>query len=344
MATVALCNYEYPPHCGGGGVFTRDLAAALRRRDHDVRVVADRRDGATATTARLLSWPVRSLPAATRAAAAADVLNAHFAVPTSVALPPVTAATATPLVVNLMGADVYDPTRYERVRPLLDATLAHWIGRAADALVVPSQDMARRVPDRLQPKTHVIPYFVDHSRFHRAPVDASPPLRLLTVARLVERKQLALGLDALSRTDDVTWTIAGSGPERDRLAEAAEARDVADRVTFAGYVPDDDLPALYRAHDAFLFPSKHEAFGIAAVEAMASGLPVIATDTGGHAEVARGPGEVARADAAGIAEAIGRVNTDLHERAHAARERVLERYTAAAVVPQYERLYAEVGA
>ena len=56
-------------------------------------------------------------------------------------------------------------------------------------------------------------------------------------------------------------------------------------VTFAGFVPREDMPAVYRKADIFVLPSAHEGMSIALLEAMASGLPVIVTDTGGTTEL-----------------------------------------------------------
>lgn len=347
MVAVTLANYEYPPACGGGGQFTADLARSLRDRDHDVAVVADTRDAPTASLAQLATYPLRSLPGALTAAREADVINGHFALPTSAALPAVQLATGTPLVVNLMGADVYDPTRYQRVRPLLDGLLRHWVGAAADALVVPSTDMAARVPDALRPKTHVIPYFVDQTRFRRGVVDTTPPLDLLTVCRLVKRKRLDRALKAVrvcrDRGQDVRLTIAGEGPEREALEEQVERHCLAEAVEFLGYVPDARLPAVYRNHDAFLLPSAHEAFGIAIVEALASGLPAVVSDTGGQTDIVTDAvGRCVDPTPKRLADAIGDVWDDLGSMHQAARERVLQHYTPNAVVERYERLYREV--
>lgn len=346
MVSVSLVNYERPPNCGGGGVFTADLADGLRTRGHDVDVVADKRESATTSTRDLVTFPVRSLPDARDTADSADIINGHFAVPSSLLLPVVARRTDTPLVVNLMGADVYDPTRYDRVRPLLDATLKHWVGRHADALVVPSEDMAGRVPAALQDRVRVIPYFVDTKRFTPAAPDPTDPIRLLTVARLVERKRLDRAIRALShladRDLDATLTIAGTGPEEPILKATAEEHGVASRVEFTGFVPEADLPGLYREHNIFVLPSAHEAFGIAAAEAMASGLPVVATDTGGHAEVAGEAGEVVAPRSEAVADGIATVWADLTDRSHAARERACARFSADAVIPQYEQIFREV--
>jgi mannosylfructose-phosphate synthase len=90
---------------------------------------------------------------------------------------------------------------------------------------------------------------------------------------------------------DLALVIGGGSAdpqERERrvlakLKDLAAARGVADRVTFAGYVTDEDLPYFYRRARAFVLPSKFEPFGMTALEAMACGTPVVATNAGGLA-------------------------------------------------------------
>ena len=76
------------------------------------------------------------------------------------------------------------------------------------------------------------------------------------------------------------------------LREQAAASGVADRVHFTGYVSDEDLAHLYAACQAFVFPSYLEGFGLPAVEAMACGAPVVASDRGSLPEVLAGAGEL----------------------------------------------------
>lgn len=108
------------------------------------------------------------------------------------------------------------------------------------------------------------------------------PLRLLTVARLVERKGHLKVIAALKQLPEVVYTIIGDGPMRSRLEEAVAAAHVSDRVTIKTEVTDDQLPDEYRSADIFVMPttkSAHdrEGFGIVYLEAQAFGLPVIAT-------------------------------------------------------------------
>jgi glycosyltransferase involved in cell wall biosynthesis len=119
---------------------------------------------------------------------------------------------------------------------------------------------------------------------------ANGPVRLLTVARLVARKGHEKVLRALSRVPRVAYTIVGDGPELDHLRNIAEDEGVIDRVQFLTEISDEELPALYVAHDIFVMPTtKHaydrEGFGIAYAEAGLFGLPCIATDISGVNEV-----------------------------------------------------------
>ena len=109
----------------------------------------------------------------------------------------------------------------------------------------------------------------------RKPLPLEP--MLLTVGRLAVQKDQATLLDALARLKDRRWrlTIVGDGPLRGDLERQAALLGLASRITFAGFV--DPLPH-YAAADLFLLPSRWEGFPAVALEALAAGLPVIATD------------------------------------------------------------------
>ncbi|UPV76435.1 glycosyltransferase family 4 protein (plasmid) [Halorussus limi] len=80
--------------------------------------------------------------------------------------------------------------------------------------------------------------------------------------------------------------VAGDGPLRGELERLAADLGIADSVTFLGYVPDDDLPGAYAAADCFVLPTRElEGFGLATLEALASGTPVVATPVGGTTEI-----------------------------------------------------------
>jgi glycosyltransferase involved in cell wall biosynthesis len=97
------------------------------------------------------------------------------------------------------------------------------------------------------------------------------------------------------------------------------ALDLTDRIHFAGYVPDDDLPALYCGADAFAFPSLYEGFGMPVLEALACGVPVVASDTTSLPEIVGDAGVlIDPLDEAAIGDALVRVLADASLRARLA--------------------------
>lgn len=101
----------------------------------------------------------------------------------------------------------------------------------------------------------------------------------LFVGQLVNRKRVDILLESLSkpRTKEVHFTIIGDGPEKPKLEKLAHRLRLSDRVTFTGYVNDKKLARYFWEASFFAFPSTAESFGIACFEAMACGLPVIAS-------------------------------------------------------------------
>jgi len=148
------------------------------------------------------------------------------------------------------------------------------------------------------------------------PADGTP--LLLSVRRLVPRMGLPDLLDAAAllgaRGVRCHVAIAGAGEQREALAARAEAAGLAGRCTFLGRVDDDRLPELYRAATAFVLPTRGlEGFGMATAEALASGLPVVATDVGANAETlagVQGSVLVPAADPAALAAALAPLLAD----------------------------------
>jgi glycosyltransferase involved in cell wall biosynthesis len=113
-------------------------------------------------------------------------------------------------------------------------------------------------------------------------------LNLLFVGRLLPWKGLHLGLKALaalnSQGKDVHLTIIGSGSDELRLKNMAKRLKIADSVSWIPWMPREDLIGFYASFDLFLFPSLHDSGGMAVLEAMSLGLPVLCLDLGGPGE------------------------------------------------------------
>lgn len=210
-------------------------------------------------------------------------------------------------------------------------------------------------------RLRIIPCGVDVSCFTPAgPVEARRPSlgRIVVVTRLVERKGVGNVISALAEVPDAELVIAG-GPERARLAEDPEgarlqalAREegVTDRVDFRGRVARDALPPLLRSADVVVCIPWYEPFGIVPLEAMACGIPVVASSVGGLIDTVvhgvtglhvppRRPSEAA--------SAIRRLLADAELRSAlgtAGVARVRARYSWPRIAAAIARVYAQVAA
>jgi glycosyltransferase involved in cell wall biosynthesis len=126
----------------------------------------------------------------------------------------------------------------------------------------------------------------DESLRRRYALPAGPPL-VLSVGRLSPEKRADVLIEAVAGQDvaDTVLALAGSGPDESRLRELAARLGVADRVRFLGFIPGTDLPGLYRLADVFAIASEAELQSLVTMEAMASGLPVVAVSAGALGEL-----------------------------------------------------------
>lgn len=234
-----------------------------------------------------------------------EIVHVHFLTPT----PTVLGWTHHPrVIVTAWGTDVVGPLgvvgEWSRRRGLRAATV---VTAASRALAY-----ACRAHLPLDARVEVIPFGVDLDRFR--PGGERPPGTSLhigcvkTLAPIYGQETL---LDAMVRVraavPDAHLTLIGDGPTRSVLEARVRARGLGDAVTFAGRVSPHELPERLVALDVLAMPSRFESFGVAALEAAACGLPVVAGDGGGVAEVVR-DGEtgylVRPGDAEGLAERL----------------------------------------
>ncbi len=148
---------------------------------------------------------------------------------------------------------------------------------------------------------------------------------LVSASEINDNKNLRVILDAMKLLgdQDVIYSICGRGPGRERLRDELRTLGLEDRVRFLGY--RTDMERVLMSADCFVFPSRREGFGMAAVEALSCGIPVIASDNRGTREYMRDGenGFVCPAeDPAAFAEAIGRLKEDPELRARLSGEAV----------------------
>ena len=172
----------------------------------------------------------------------------------------------------------------------------------ADRIVAISECTKRDVCElgNVDPKRVDVIYQSCSPRFSEAPTAAKmwmvrdkyvlPDRYMLSVGSIEERKNVLLAIKALHHLpDDVSLVIVGrQTPYSDQMHEYILEHRMHSRVQMLHNVPDDDLPALYRMADCFVYPSRYEGFGIPIIEAISQGLPVVAC-TGSCLEEAGGP-------------------------------------------------------
>jgi glycosyltransferase involved in cell wall biosynthesis len=218
----------------------------------------------------------------------------------------------------------------------------------AHRVAVNSRAAAARLARELVPgrKVQVIANGIDLDRFERHHY-RTHPRRVVVVANLRREKAHDVLIDAAAllrpRVPDLHVDIVGDGPERARLEERARTRGVADAITFWGH--QEDVGERLSAADLFVLPSRSEAFPNALLEAMASGLPAVATRVGGMQELVddgRTGCLVPPDDPAALAEALGHLmaHGELAVRLGAnAREQVRQRYSFDRMIGAFEALY-----
>lgn len=195
-------------------------------------------------------------------------------------------------------------------------------------------------------RLHLIPNGLDVRRFTAVPERAAIR-RVVMVANLRAEKGhdtlLAAAPRILDRHPDATFTFVGEGPRRSALEVLTRALGLGDRVQFLG--ERRDVAAVLAEHDLFVLPSRSEAFPNALIEAMASALPVVATDVGGIPEVVR-PGVNGRLvppdDSGALADAVVALMDDPAGAAalgRAGRADIERHYTFDRMVEGFEQLY-----
>jgi L-malate glycosyltransferase len=202
-----------------------------------------------------------------------------------------------------------------------------------------------RVP---RSRIRVIPNGIDPEAY-RPSHDERPIRRIVTIANLRPEKAHEVLFEAaelvLRRCPDAEFVIAGNGPRRQELEDLARFRGIAANVRFVGHV--DDVAALLASSDLFVLPSRSEAFPNSVLEAMATGLPIVATRVGGIVELVENqrtgvlvPADDPRALGHGILDLI-QWRSHAVRLGRAARAEVEARYSWQRMISAFERVYIE---
>jgi glycosyltransferase involved in cell wall biosynthesis len=346
-----MLDNEFPPLGGGTGVVNYHLLREMAKRP-DVavdlvtssrtrsryeeepfseritlyKVPVDNRNIHHSTNRELLRYSARGLRFAYRLAHRRpyDVSFAFAGVPAGAICYALNVTHRLPYVLSLQGPDVPGfEQRYDSLYPFLKPVIRR-IWRRAGVVTCISADQASLARSTMADLDLVtIPNGVDTDAFCPGNRRAPQEINVVCAARLIERKGQHHLLEALAKVQDscrrpVRVTLVGTGDAEPTLRDLVGRLRIGSAVTFMGYVPREHMPQVYHAADMFVLPSQQEGMSIALLEAMASGLPVIVTPTGGTDElVTKGVnGDVVPwADVQGLAAALKRLVEDDETRA-----------------------------
>lgn len=326
---VSLDVSAVPAAPAGAGRYVMELAAALARREDPALVLISRRAdagrwralagpsttviaGAPSPRPLRLAWEQAALPGVLRRTGVQVHHGPHYTMPVR-ARPPV--------VVTVHDCTFFDhPEWHERSKVLVFRRAIIEAARRAAVVVCPSDTTARHLAAvaRVAGDVVVAPHGVDHARFSPAPpagaddvgelrrigVDPARPW-VVFVGTVEPRKDVATLVRAFAgladATPDVGLVVAGGRGWGDEqvvraLGEAGRHRS---RIVVTGYVPDAAVPALLRRAAAVAYPSLAEGYGLPALEALATGAPLVTTmgtamaELAGEAAVLVPPGDAA---------------------------------------------------
>ena len=309
---VLMLNNEFPPLGGGTGTVNEALlkrlasvadieidlvTSAVGRQREEIELAAHVKiirlpvpndDIHHASNRALVTFAACAYREAVRRHSANpyDLCLAWSAVPAGAAALAVKRLAGLPYLVRVSGPDIPGFERryawlYPLLRPIIRAT---W--RGAERVVAKcarESSMIRDVDSAID--VSIVPNGVDVGAFPLVERPKDGPLRLLCVARLIERKGQHHLLQALRQLTDAgiraSVELVGTGDALKSLKDLTSSLHLEGIVSFAGYVPRAAIGERYAAADVFVLPSYSEGMSVATLEAMAAGLPVVTTRVGG---------------------------------------------------------------
>jgi len=314
---LLMLNNEFPPLGGGTGTvnkaildrllkvdgWTIDLITSALGREGEkqqyapnvrlIKVPVNNRNIHHSTGLELLKYAIGALRESRRQH---DIrsYNACFAwstVPAGWVAWRIRRATGLPYIVRICGVDIPGfEARYRYIYPFLAPVLST-IWRGAEKVVTKCRgetDMLRAADPATVPSVVYNGVVIDDFQPSRPPQEGEP-LRLICVGRLIERKGQRDLIEAVARLVargiDVRLSLVGTGDSESSYRRLVNDRGLAGRIEFAGYVPREDMPGQYSRAHVFVLPSYNEGMSVSTLEAMAAGLPLVVSRTGGVEEL-----------------------------------------------------------
>ena len=359
------------PTVGGSGILATRLGVEFAKRGHEVHFITYERpfaiqgkdyDNVFMHLVSVVEYPLFKYPPYTIALGSTmskvveqeqlDLLHVHYAIPHSTAALLAREATGVPYVVTLHGSDVTilgsDPA-YHKINTLSV--------EQADAITAVSGFMAREAYERLGigKDIIVIPNFVDAEEYQPAPCLVLQQERERDIVvthvsnfRRVKRvSDLVYAMKIVAKeVPNSRLLLVGDGPDRHSIERLVDQLDLKDNILMTGY--RSDVSRILKCSDTLVLCSSTESAPLTVLEALSTGLPVIATRVGGIPEIVHDGVNgflVEPKHPEGIADRILQLNDDktLREKLGIrARKTILEKYTIDKIIKQYENTYEKI--
>jgi phosphatidylinositol alpha-1,6-mannosyltransferase len=341
---ILMLDNEFPPLGGGTGVINHHVMVELDRYEHirmDLvtssrtkdqyeeerfgsrgrifKVPVDSRNIHHSSNIELLRYTLRGLRHAHHLVRQQpyDICWAYATVPAGFIALALRFWTGLPYILITQGPDIpWYERRYYLLYPILLPVIKLIWHYAAN--VTAQSEASKGLILKTSPRLpiEVIHNGVEVERFSPTPEILNQrgrrqPQTFACIGRLIERKgqqHLLQAADLLNRrgfSGKFRILLVGGGDNEEQLRHTCERLNLQDVVTFVGVVPRDDMPQRYAAADVFVLPSYNEGMSVALLEALASGLPAVVTETGGTAELVKDNGFIVPwADPVALADAL----------------------------------------
>jgi N-acetyl-alpha-D-glucosaminyl L-malate synthase BshA len=363
------------PTFGGSGVLATELGKALADKGHNIHFITYqqpvRLTGFSANIfyheVRVPTYPLFDYPPYETALASTmvdvirnhnlDLLHVHYAIPHAAAAYMAKKILQEegrdiPVITTLHGTDITLVGKDKTYAPVVAFSI-----NQSDAITAVSDNLRQETfrTFRIEKDIQVIHNFVDVERFSRKPIDAFRKViapngeRIILHAsnfRKVKRVQDVIKVfQAVNLQKPSKLLLVGDGPERPGAEEMCREMGICDDVRFVG--KQQDMEEIMAVADLFLLPSEYESFGLAALEAMAAGAPVVASNAGGLPEIIE-QGVCGFMADVGDVESMANYALDillqdnrLNQFKEAARAKA-KQFDIHNIIPEYETLYKQV--
>jgi L-malate glycosyltransferase len=306
---VLILNYEYPPLGGGAATATYNLLQQLKDKDdievilltssvgeyeeenlgENVRVIKfdiDKEGNLHNQSNRdLLKYSSKAFKWMLKNRKDYDLIHAFFGIPSGF----LAMLIGKPYIVSLRGSDVpFYSKKYEKLDKYIFQHLSKLIWKRAKCVVANSEGLRDLAYETYNKKDIGVIYNgVDTDMFK--PKEKDDEFTIVSTSRLTERKGLNYLIEAFGEfqngKENVRLIFYGDGDQREELEDMVEELDIKDKVEFKGEASREDISKNISKCHLFVLPSKNEGMSNSLLEAMASGLAIIATDVGGTKEL-----------------------------------------------------------